>query len=230
MRWTRISSVIALGVALGAATAISPAHVYAAPAGSAAQPAKPKIATIPAGGPIPGAIKVDGVTPVKVRGIQPTAQPVGSFVVMNQWWGSGCMGDGYYSPGYQAVTTVCNFSNPNGSGQLWDIYPIGAEGNGGTWYEVVNHLTGLCLDADANHLRSNGDHVQTWYCNNESQQRWGFTMTTNYTQRWVNMAAYEIWLNDTFLMDSDISNPYASYQHIQLWQSVGGTNQYWRIP
>jgi hypothetical protein len=65
-----------------------------------------------------------------------------------------------------------------------------------------------------------GAAVQTWSCNNNDNQRWGFTMNLNYTQHIKNLDAYNDGWNDRFLLDMDTNLQ-------RLWSDSGSNNQYW---
>lgn len=139
---------------------------------------------------------------------------VGTFRLKNYGWGNYCIAA---TGGIGARTALAPCANTDS--QKWTIYPEGDEGMGGTWYEAVNVATGLCLDADANNL-TGGAAVQTWTCNGEGQQRWGFTMNVNYTQHIKNLQAYRTNWNDRFLLDMDGSQQ-------RVWSDSGSNNQYW---
>jgi hypothetical protein len=148
---------------------------------------------------------------------------LGTFRIQNSGWtgGSGkpmCL---WGAGGNGARTYIQKCSSD--SHDEWTFYPIGGGGQSGSWYELVNVATGLCLDADANNL-TGGAVVQAWGCNQSWQQRWRFTPRTNYYQRVANLAgdAANSWANDRFYLDMD-----ASYQ--RLWSSDSSSNQFWSM-
>lgn len=181
--------------ATGTAHATAPASVRTTPAPHAVAPAVPK-----------------GVR-------MPTATPVGTFRLKNYGWGNYCLSITSTANGSRTALAQCANSGQAYLNQAWTVYPEGGDGESGTWYEAVNEASGLCLDGDANNL-TGGAVVQTWYCNNHTNQRWGFAMNLNYTQHIVNLDAYEYQNNDRFLLDM-------SSNLQRLWSYSGSANQYW---
>jgi hypothetical protein len=156
------------------------------------------------------------------RGVQPAGLTfVGNFRISSLWSG-GDLENASWGVGQDTVLAP----QGNTNAQWWSFYS-----KGGSWYEVVNYSTGLCLDADTNTINRDGTKVQTWYCNGSAQQTWDFgRLDLNVRQQIVN----ELALDDAIAhlgtchcyLDEDISNPY-SWHRAQLWQNVGGSNQYW---
>jgi Ricin-type beta-trefoil lectin domain-like len=148
-------------------------------------------------------------------GAKADGSPVGTVRLRNYGWGNYCIQQGGRN-GSRTLFEACANSGAAFNSQAWTIYD---ESNG--WYELVNVATGLCLDADNNHLTS-GAAVQTWFCNGQQQQHWGMSIKLNYAQRIKNKAAYNYQNNDRFLLDTQ--------SNLQRLWSDGGTsdvNQYW---
>lgn len=150
---------------------------------------------------------------------------MGQYHIVNNW-ASGCLDDGAAYPGYDAYVPICG----NSLAQTWWLY-----GNGNGWYEVVNVLSGLCLDADTNTINRDGTKVQTWYCNQSAQQTWSFNrLDLGIRQQIFNELALDDWnpwgSNPAYdTLDMDISNPYSNQRKAQLWHNLQGSNQYWYL-
>ncbi|WP_104815367.1 RICIN domain-containing protein [Kitasatospora sp. MMS16-BH015] len=140
--------------------------------------------------------------------------PVGTFRLKNYGWGNYCVAA---TGGIGARTALAPCADT--ASQKWTIYPVGGAGESGTWYVAVNAGNGLCLDGDVHNL-TGGAAVQTWSCNNNTNQRWGFTMNLNYTQHIKNLDAYTDGWNSRFLLDMDTNLQ-------RLWADNGANNQYW---
>jgi len=92
----------------------------------------------------------------------------------------------------------------------------------GTWYEVVDTNSGLCVDARG-WGTSNGTAVQQWSCGSgQYNQEWQFQPTGNgYYQLTNRNAPGEVW--DVTGGQGATSNG----TRIELWSATGGTNQQW---
>jgi glucosylceramidase len=99
----------------------------------------------------------------------------------------------------------------------------GARDLSGTWYSLVNRVTGKCVDA-RDWGTWNGAAVQQWACgSNQANQQWRFVPTDGGYYRVISRNAQSQVLDVT-------GGPGATGEGVplQLWSWAGGDNQQWQ--
>jgi hypothetical protein len=109
--------------------------------------------------------------------------------------------------------------------QDWRIYETAP---GSFVFYIINVKYNKCLDQDLNTLPRNGTRVQLWDCNYQQQQLW-------YLPWWVSgsetLGFHEYYANAArgSVLDADSSHGLGNGSVVQLWQNLGGQNQFWHI-
>jgi hypothetical protein len=106
--------------------------------------------------------------------------------------------------------------------------PPDAVAVGPWWFEnQAGKLSSLeCLDADTSMGGVNGNKVQVWQCNWQSQQHWQLYRATSWGSGWYYI------VNERYqkCLDADIGHGLVTNgTKVQLWTCTGGYNQVWYI-
>jgi hypothetical protein len=109
--------------------------------------------------------------------------------------------------------------------QDWHFYETGP---GSEVFYIVSVKYGKCLDQDLNTLGTNGTRVQLWDCNYQKQQLWYLPWFTGGSP---NVGFHQFYANAAtrFVLDADSSHGLGNGSVAQLWQNLGGQNQFWAV-
>jgi ricin-type beta-trefoil lectin protein len=116
------------------------------------------------------------------------------------------------------------------SNQQWSINDTGGTATGDPIFTITNEAApGMCLDAqsDATHFaRDNGDPVQMWACNGQSNQQWVALLGSNNAD-YIESAGWATVLDAQW---DGTHNPGVNGDPVQMWDYHNGAyNQQWYI-
>ena len=109
--------------------------------------------------------------------------------------------------------------------QDWHFYETAP---GSQVFYIVSVKYNRCLDQDLNTLPRNGTRVQLWDCNYQQQQLWYLP--------WWTTSSHTLGFHDFYanaargsVLDADSSHGLGNGSVVQIWQNLGGQNQFWHV-
>jgi len=106
--------------------------------------------------------------------------------------------------------------SPPASGKSWGAW-------GGSGLTIVNSASGLCLDADNNHINTPGDTVQLWFCWGGANQQWKVVpIDGSAMEEVVNIAS-------GMCLDADPAGIGTNGDTVRMEPCTGAANQLWHF-